>query len=99
MYKIEELRKKNNQELLKLVSDLKGKLLALRFENATGQLNETHLIKQTKKDIAKLFTVINERKHNINIVEKDLSLKNQTKVKIEDKNLKKNKGETNVADK
>ncbi|CRX36949.1 / rpmC / 50S ribosomal protein L29 /:432235 Reverse [Candidatus Hepatoplasma crinochetorum] len=94
MYKIEELRKKNDLELLKLVSELKGKLMALRFENATGQLNETHLVKQTKKDIAKVFTILNERKHNINIEEKNLDHKKETKTKVSEKNLNKNKGET-----
>lgn len=94
MYKIEELRKKNDLELLKLVSELKGKLLALRFENATGQLNETHLVKHTKKDIAKVFTILNERKHNIKIEEKSSDPKKEAKVKVSEKNLNKNKGET-----
>lgn len=101
MYKTEELRKKSDQELLKLVSELKGKLLALRFENATGQLNETHLLKATKKDIAKVFTILNERKHNIKIEEKVTPSKKEnanTKKNLEDKNLKKEqikaKGET-----
>lgn len=94
MYKIEELRKKNDLELLKLISELKGKLMALRFENATGQLNETHLVKQTKKDIAKVFTILNERKHNINIEEKNLDHKKETKTKVSKENLNKNKGET-----
>ena len=60
MYKIEELRSKTRSELLKLISELKGKQMALRFESATGQLNEVHLLKSTKKDIAKVFTVLKE---------------------------------------
>ncbi len=61
MYKIEELRNKSKEELLQIISELKGKLLSLRFENATGQLNEVHLIKTTKKDVAKVFTVLKEK--------------------------------------
>ncbi len=61
MYKIEELRNKSREELLQIISELKGKLLSLRFENATGQLNEIHLIKTTKKDVAKVFTVLKEK--------------------------------------
>ncbi len=61
MYKIEELRNKSREELLQIISELKGKLLSLRFENATGQLNEVHLIKTTKKDVAKVFTVLKEK--------------------------------------
>ncbi|BDV03090.1 50S ribosomal protein L29 [Candidatus Hepatoplasma crinochetorum] len=96
MYKTEELRKKSDQELLKLVSELKGKLLALRFENATGQLNETHLLKLTKKDIAKVFTILNERKHNIKIEDKKVPSKKETtnsKKNVQDKNIKKTKME------
>src|ERR1051325_3296266 len=106
MYKTEELRKKSDQELLKLVSELKGKLLALRFENATGkllalrfenatgQLNETHLLKLTKKDIAKVFTILNERKHNIKIEDKKVPSKKEntnSKKNVQDKNIKKTK--------
>lgn len=61
MYSIQDLRKKSRPELLKLISELKGKLLALRFESATGQLTEGHLIKATKQDIARIFTVLNEK--------------------------------------
>lgn len=61
MYKIDELRSKSKKELLSLISTLKGKQMALRFENSTGQLNEIHLLKSTKKDIAKVFTVLKEK--------------------------------------
>lgn len=65
MYSISELRAKDREELLKLISELKGKLLALRFEAATGQLTETHLPSATKKDIAKIFTVLKEKELGI----------------------------------
>ena len=65
MYKISELRSKSREELLKLISELKGKLLALRFEAATGQLSETHLPSVTKKDIALIFTVLKEQELGI----------------------------------
>ncbi len=65
MYKAQELREKSREELLQLISELKGKLLALRFENATGQLNESHLPKATKKDIALVFTILKEKELGI----------------------------------
>jgi len=71
MYKASELRLKSREELLQLISELKGKLLALRFESATGQLRETHLPKQTKKDIALIFTVLKEKEQGIEIVSKE----------------------------
>lgn len=67
MYKASELREKSRDELLQLISELKGKLLALRFEAATGQLTETHLPSATKKDIALIFTVLKEKEQGINI--------------------------------
>lgn len=65
MYKMDELRSKSEKELLELISELKGKLLSLRFENATGQLNEIHLISSTKKDVARVFTALKEKQKNI----------------------------------
>ena len=61
MYKASELREKSREDLLKLISELKGKLLALRFESATGQLSETHLPSATRKDIALIFTILKEK--------------------------------------
>ncbi|BDV02630.1 MAG: hypothetical protein HPAVJP_5190 [Candidatus Hepatoplasma vulgare] len=67
MYKVEDLRNKSEKELLNLISEVKGKLLSLRFENATGQLTETHLISVTRKDIAKIFTVLKEKQGKISL--------------------------------
>lgn len=61
MLKIENLRKLTEVELLKQISELKGKLMSLRFESSTGSLKENHLIKETKKDIAKIFTILKEK--------------------------------------
>lgn len=65
MLKIQDLQTKSDKELLNMISELKGKLLALRFESATGQLKELHLIKETKKDIARIFTVIKSREAEV----------------------------------
>ncbi|NQX83097.1 MAG: 50S ribosomal protein L29 [Mycoplasmataceae bacterium] len=65
MYKASELRVKTKEELLQLISELKGKLLALRFESATGQLTETHLPSVTRKDIALIFTVLKEKENGL----------------------------------
>ncbi len=79
MYTMAELRSKSREELLKLISELKGKLLALRFENATGQLSETHLPSATKKDIAKIFTVLKEKELGIVIETKETKTAQPTK--------------------
>lgn len=79
MYKASELREKSREELLKLISELKGKLLALRFEAATGQLSETHLPSATKKDIALIFTVLKEQEQGIVIKTKETVVSKKTK--------------------
>lgn len=58
---VKDLRTKTNEELLKLVADLKAELFTLRFKNSTGQLDQPHKISLVKKDIARVFTVLNEK--------------------------------------
>lgn len=83
MYKAQELRSKSREELLQLISELKGKLLALRFESATGQLTETHLPSATKKDIALIFTILKEKEKGI-LVEPEKEMTTATIIKIQD---------------
>ncbi|MGI9275273.1 MAG: 50S ribosomal protein L29 [Endozoicomonas sp.] len=56
-----ELREKNveqlNEELVNLLRDQ----FNFRMQKATGQLNQSHLLKQTKRDIARIKTVLNEK--------------------------------------
>lgn len=103
MYKASELREKSREELLKLISELKGKLLALRFESATGQLNETHLPKATRKDVALIFTILKEKEKEIinssleefdsNDVNKKSSTKKEVKAIKKTKNTKESNNE------
>lgn len=65
MSKISELRKKSREELLKQISELKGQLLVLRFQLATGQLTDSHSMQIVKKDIARVFTVLKEKEQEI----------------------------------
>lgn len=56
-----ELREKSNVELLKEVDSLKEELFTLRFQKATGQLTSFGRIKEIRKTIARIKTVISER--------------------------------------
>jgi len=60
--RIEEIRKMSNEDIVNEIKDLKKKLFNLRFKQATGQLETTADISKTKKTIARLSTVLNERK-------------------------------------
>jgi large subunit ribosomal protein L29 len=59
--KAEELRQLSGEELLAKVREGKEELFNLRFQSATGQLDNTSRIKEVKKDIARVFTIIKER--------------------------------------
>lgn len=50
-----------NEELITKLSDLKNELFNLRFQLATGQLENPLKIKHVKKDIARVRTVIRQR--------------------------------------
>ena len=59
--KAEPLRELSTEELNKKVVELKEELFNLRFQMATGQLENPMQLKQVRKDIARAKTVIRER--------------------------------------
>lgn len=61
MMKIKEIREKSNTELLQEIDSLKEELFNLRFQQATGQLETPSRMKEIKKTIARIKTVITER--------------------------------------
>lgn len=65
--KAKELRNKSVDELNKSVGDLKTELFNLRFQQATGELENPMRINTVKKDIARVKTVIRERELSINV--------------------------------
>lgn len=58
---VQEIRDTDTQELLNKVDEYKKELFELRFQNATGQLEDTARIKKIKKEIARIKTIIRER--------------------------------------
>lgn len=59
--KASKLHEMTNDELAVQLKDLKQELFNLRFQNATGQLGNVMVIQKTKKDIARVKTIIRER--------------------------------------
>lgn len=57
---LQELRQSNPQDLEVKLSDLKAELFNLRFQLATGQLENPMRIKQVKKSIAQIKTILRE---------------------------------------
>lgn len=59
--KTKEIRQMSTEQLDKKVTELKGELFNLRFQLATGQLDNPANIKAVKKDIARVKTILRER--------------------------------------
>lgn len=57
-----ELRMISDEELLAKAEEMKKALLNLKIQKATGQLNNTALLGQTRRDLARVLSVIKERK-------------------------------------
>jgi len=63
--KASELRDKTDEELRQMEQDFKKKLMDLRFQLAMGRLTDTNQIKQVKRDIARIKTILRERELGI----------------------------------
>lgn len=64
--KTKEFRDMTEDEILKQIDDLKTELFNLRFQLATGQLDNPMRIREVRKGIAKGKTILRERELNIN---------------------------------
>jgi large subunit ribosomal protein L29 len=56
-----DLRLKSNDELAKELGDLKKERFNLRFQRASGQLENTSRVRQVRRDIARISTVLGEK--------------------------------------
>jgi large subunit ribosomal protein L29 len=59
--KISDVRVKSADELSTMLLDLRKEQFNLRFQRATGQLEALSRIKQVRRDIARVKTIIGER--------------------------------------
>ncbi len=62
MMKINKIREMSSPELEKELGELKTELFKLKFSLATNGLDNPMKIKEVKRDIAKINTVLTERK-------------------------------------
>ncbi len=59
---VEEIRNLETSEIENQVKDLKQQLFTLRFQQATGQLENPNELKKIRKTIARMLTVLEQRK-------------------------------------
>ncbi len=62
---VEELRNKSNEELKDDLVVAKKELFNLRFQNATNQLNNTARIKEVRKNIARIQTIMTQKQKGL----------------------------------
>lgn len=62
--KMTELRRKSAEELKKLLQENREKIRQLRFDLAAGKIKNVKAIRQTKKEIARILTLLNQIKQN-----------------------------------
>jgi len=61
--KASELKDKSADELQKELLRLRKEQFHLRMQKASGQLGQPHLLTETRKDIARVKTVMQEKRH------------------------------------
>lgn len=62
MMKIDKIREMSSPDLEKELGELKTELFKLKFSLATNGLENTSRVKEVRRDIAKINTVLTERK-------------------------------------
>ncbi len=66
MKKPSELRKLTADELKQEETNLRKELFNLRFQKVTGEIQNPLRIRQTRKDIARVLTIITEKSKEVN---------------------------------
>lgn len=61
MAKATEIREMKDEELVEHIKTVRKDLFGLRFQNATGELENTAGMRSTKKDLARALTIARER--------------------------------------
>ena len=61
MVHVAEVRELDVEELQQRVAETRRELFNVRFQHATGQLENTGQLKEVRKNIARLLTVLNQK--------------------------------------
>ncbi len=59
---IQKLKEKNQTELAKDLGVLRDNLRSLKFDVNSGKLKNSNIIKEAKKEIARILTFLNQQK-------------------------------------
>jgi len=67
--KTQEFRGQTNEDLAKKLKEAKEELFTLRFQSATGQLENHGRLRTVKTEIARIYTIMRERELGITPVD------------------------------
>ena len=59
--RVQEIRKKTEDDLMKLIGEMRGQVRDFRFKIANRELKNHQQLKQVKKNIARILTVLKEK--------------------------------------
>jgi large subunit ribosomal protein L29 len=62
-----ELRELNDEELVLRLREAKEELFNLRFQMATGQMDNNRRLRTVRHDIARIYTVMRERELGLSV--------------------------------
>ena len=62
-----ELRELSDEELVLRVREAKEELFNLRFQTATGQLDNNRRLRTVRHDIARIYTIMRERELGLSV--------------------------------
>ncbi len=64
MIKADDLRQKSPDDLLQMLTDMRKEQFNLRMQQGTGQLTRSSQVRSVRRDIARVQTILNEKKRN-----------------------------------
>ena len=68
-----ELRELHDDELATRLRESKEELFNLRFQMATGQLDNNRRLRTVKHDIARIYTILHERELGLSVAPDDVA--------------------------
>ena len=71
--KAREIREMTEEEILNALEDQQEALFNLRFQKASGQLEDTNTPRRTRRDIARLKTILRQKQLAKEVVGKEES--------------------------
>jgi large subunit ribosomal protein L29 len=68
-----ELRELHDDELMTRLHESREELFNLRFQMATGQLDNTRRLRTVRHDIARIYTILHERELGLSVAPEQAS--------------------------